>query len=106
MGRPSRWQRFVDSAVRSDAPEPRQATAGSPGRLPAGTEVHSAGVRGIVPRTAGGLPALLAARLFPALADSTQAAAKHAASGIVDRPRRRTDLRLALPALLAWAAAV
>lgn len=74
--------------------------------MPAGTEVHSAGVRGIVPRTAGGLPTLLAARLFPALTDGSQAAAKHAVSGTGDRPRRRTDLRLALPALLAWAAAV
>ncbi len=67
MGRPSPWQRFVDSAVRADAPVPAQAPAGPPAGVPAGPEVHSAGVRGIVPRTAGGLRALLVARLLPAL---------------------------------------
>lgn len=111
MGRPSPWQRFVDSAVRADDQIPGQAPAGPADGLPAGPNVHSAGVRGIVPRTTPALPALLAARLIPALADRSQAAGRHAggkrtAAGTGDRPRRRTDLRLAPPALLAWVAAV
>ena len=103
MGRPSPWQRFVDSAVRADAQEPGHAPAGGATAVPGH---RSAGVRGIVPRTVGGLPAILAARLIPALEDSSNAAGNQARAGNGDRPQRRTDLRLALPALLAWAAAV
>ncbi|WP_311380531.1 ComEC/Rec2 family competence protein [Arthrobacter sp. ISL-69] len=75
-------------------------------------DVHSTGVRGIVPRMARGLQALLVARLLPAPAARPQAAGKQASAGTGtgtgtgDRPRRRTDLRLAPPALLVWAAAV
>ena len=79
-------------------------------------DVRSTGVRGIVPRMAGGLRALLVAGLLTAPAVRPQAAGKQAGAGAGagtgtgtgtgDRPRRRTDLRLAPPAVLAWAAAV
>ncbi|WP_308471388.1 ComEC/Rec2 family competence protein [Arthrobacter sp. Y81] len=71
-------------------------------------DVQSTGVRSIVPRTAGGIRALLVARILPAPAVRPQAAGKQASAGTgaAGRPRRRTDLRLAPPALLAWAAAV
>lgn len=114
MGRPSPWQRFVFSAVRESPRVPARAPVGPPSGVRTNPDVHSTGVRGIVPRTAGGLRALLVAGLLTAPAVRAQAAGKQASAGAGAgtgtgtgvRPRRRTDLRLAPPAVLAWAAAV
>jgi competence protein ComEC len=103
MARPGPWQRFVDSAVRPGVqPLPPGAQA-VPTRSP---KVHSAGVRGFVPKSAASLRALLVDRLFPGRAASATIAGKSSASEAEDRPRRRTDLRLVPPVLLVWAAAV
>ncbi|WP_311380179.1 ComEC/Rec2 family competence protein [Arthrobacter sp. ISL-72] len=59
-----------------------------------------------MPQTAAGLMGFLAALLLPDQAESAQGARKAATTAAGDRPSRRTDLRLAPSALLAWAAAV
>ncbi|KIS27148.1 competence protein ComEC [Arthrobacter sp. SPG23] len=110
MGSPSPWHRFVDAAVRGEADVAQRSPTlapGDSGTAPrAASDVRAAGIRGILPRTASGVRELLAARLLPAPEGRAHAARQPAASSTGDRPRRRTDLRLAAPALLAWAAAV
>jgi competence protein ComEC len=57
-----------------------------------------------VPKSAAGLRAFLVARLLPDRA--APAAERNSATEAVEGTRRRTDLRLAPPAFLVWAAAV
>ena len=110
MGRPSPWHRFVEAAVRGerDAANPLlpQATQDSAAAPQTGSAVRAAGIRDILPRTSAGLRGRLAALLLPGPGERAGGTRQAAASGTGDRPRRRTDLRLAPPALLAWAAAV
>ena len=103
----SRWQRFVDAAVSGDSHGVPPAGAGdSRPERPAPSAARSAGIRSFVPQTAAGLTGFLAARLLPDQAGTAQGARKATTMGAGDRPGRRTDLRLAPSALLAWGAAV
>ncbi|MBP1136094.1 competence protein ComEC [Arthrobacter sp. PvP023] len=108
MGKVSPWHRFVDAAVRGEVGgTPRlPRTADDPSTPRRAAEVRAAGIRGIVPRTASGLRDVIAARLLPGPEARVQGTGKPAGCATGDRPRRRTDLRLVPPALLAWAAAV
>ncbi|MDV8148331.1 ComEC/Rec2 family competence protein [Arthrobacter sp. B10-11] len=110
MGRPSPWHRFVEAAVRGEQhaaqPLPPDASRDSMAAPQAGPAVRAAGIKGILPRTSTGLRGMLAGRLLPGPEEKAGSSRKAAASGTGDRPRRRTDLRLAPPVLLAWAAAV
>lgn len=109
MGSPSPWHRFVDAAVRGEQdsgarlPQAPEDWITAPPAVPA---VRTAGLRGILPRTSAGLRGMLAARLLPGPEGRAPAPGKVGGSAAVGRPRRRTDLRLAPPALLTWAAAV
>ncbi|MFB8371780.1 ComEC/Rec2 family competence protein [Pseudarthrobacter sp. NPDC055928] len=90
MGSPSRWNRFVESAVRTpDAVEStahRTRPAEEPFRT--GTKVQGRPIRETVRR---------------AVAENVRGKPKTLA---VDGPRRRTDVRLAPAALLVWGAAI
>lgn len=105
MANSSPWSRFVDSAVRG-----KEAPAGSePGRQsqpmstlkPRLTRSPTSGIRSSVRRPAGGTPG--AAWLGEHVVKKLRGQERISPS---DAPRRRTDVRLALPALLIWGAAV
>lgn len=110
MGRPSPWHRFVEAAVRGEQhaaqPLPPDATRDSMAAPQAGPAVRAAGIKGILPLRRTGLRGRLAGRLLPRPEEKARGSGKGVASGTRDRPRRRTDLRLAPPVLLTWAAAV
>ena len=97
--RHSPWYRFVDSAVRGGTPPEETSTpANTPVRLqrPARTDPPKTLLRGQLARAAAHVREQIAAG--GKARDKLQSSA--------EGPRRRTDLRLALPAALVWAASV
>jgi len=109
-GSKSPWNRYIESAVRGGVPG--TAAPGTP-EGPASGE-HSSSPSAARPRTAR-LPAVRRRRLHRSwsqgvgkvrnrMADAAKSR-EEAGSGPAG-PRRRTDLRLALPAALVWAASV
>ena len=97
MAARSPWSRFVDSAVQGPAHAP-----------PSTQSPHAA-------RVSSRRPAGETAPLIPAVRRETARLAhqvrntlggKEASADPADRPRRRTDVRLGLPALLVWGAAM
>lgn len=110
----SRWSRFVDSAVRGQEVAPDDVQPGrnvQPRRQPAATSAlpHAgpagAGFLGAARLGAGqvGARRVGAARLGDRVGKKLRGQEGIAPS---DAPRRRTDVRLALPAALIWGAAV
>ncbi len=94
----SPWSRFVDSAVQGQGAPAAPAAGAVPSVTVAGTRgagVHSAGVH-----SAG----LTARRLGVRVGAKLRG--REPAKSSTDVPRRRTDVRLALPAGLVWSAAV
>jgi competence protein ComEC len=91
MSRRSPWSRFVDAAVRVQA----VPDAAGPDGPQAGGPLDARPTHPAIP---------LAARVREHLGKKLRGQARDGAG--TDAPRRRTDLRLALPALLAWCAAI
>lgn len=95
MARRSPWSRFVDSAVQGQG---APAAPAAPVATPAGTQ--SAGVQRAGVQSAGLEVRRLGERV------GTKLRGQEPVNSSTDVPRRRTDVRLALPACLVWGAAV
>ncbi|MCU1518992.1 MAG: competence protein ComEC [Pseudarthrobacter sp.] len=94
MGKPSRWSRFVESAVRPQEPEPAVRPPGEDMPLPGSP----------VPASTNGRPESLVAPLHHYVSGKVRARRRTPVR--TDGPRRRTDVRLAPAALLVWGAAI
>ena len=109
-GAGSPWNRYIESAVRGKAAEPVSQglrgtlAAGPPGQSPITARLPGPRLTALRRRSIREFGVQGVGYIRRRLADAAKAAEEVGASP--EGPRRRTDLRLALPAALVWAASV